>query len=437
MPAEITEVDPTPLASITVTSMKGPLPISVGVGQTLFVLGRNGTGKSAFVQSIIRQIGRNVVYVPGSRPSYFENDSLSMTPASRQQYSANSPAWDQSPDIRVRPITGTTRNEKAIYDLQSAEIQYKVDAADSVANKATRAKTILRLSSKSSPLDRANRLLAQANLPVQVLISNGELRASRDGSVYSISKMSDGERSALVLILEAVSAKPKSIFIIDEPELHLHRSIVVPLISSIITERLDCSFIVSTHELELPSGREDASVLLVRGCTWNPDGSTSNWDVDYIPHSREISEELRIDLLGSRRKIVFVEGTSTSLDQPMYALLFPAASVRCKESCLEVRRAVSGLRQVETLHHAKAFGLVDGDGMDSAFIEKLKAEGVFAIHQYSVEALYYAPELLEDVATLQAATFGEAASAMLQKAKADAITVLNQPAKLDHLEHVL
>ena len=61
--------------------------------------------------------------------------------------------------------------------------------------------------------------------------------------------MSDGERSALVLIAEVVAAAAGSVFLIDEPELHLHRSIVVPLIGSMIRENPASTFIVSTHEL--------------------------------------------------------------------------------------------------------------------------------------------------------------------------------------------
>ena len=111
-------------------------------------------------------------------------------------------------------------------------------------------------------------LLRQGNLPITVAIDRAELQARGDGDLYSIAKMSDGERSALVLIAEVVAAAAGSVFLIDEPELHLHRSIVVPLIGSMIRENPASTFIVSTHELELPATCAQASVVIVRSCYW-------------------------------------------------------------------------------------------------------------------------------------------------------------------------
>ncbi|EAS2265009.1 ATP-binding cassette domain-containing protein, partial [Salmonella enterica] len=218
----------------------------------VFILGRNGTGKSALVHFIRSQLqyqysGR-LIYLPGSRPSYFDGDSLNMTPNSRLQFENNSSSWDSSPDIRIRPVSGTTRNERAIYDLQAAELQYHVDAAYDIKQNGKESLSIGILQSRSSPLDRVNRLLLQSNLPVSTIIDTGELKARRDGNTYSISRMSDGERTALILIADVIAAKPDSCFLIDEPELHLHRSIVVPLIAALISERPDCTFLVSTHE---------------------------------------------------------------------------------------------------------------------------------------------------------------------------------------------
>ena len=91
------------------------------------------------------------------------------------------------------------------------------------------------------------------------------------------------------------------------------------------------------------------------------------------------------DILGSRRKILFVEGTTVSLDQPLYALLFPEVSVRSREGCREVRRAVSGLRSVEGLHRVEAYGLVDNDRLSADEIADLERDGVYALPIFSVE----------------------------------------------------
>jgi len=405
-------------------------------GKPIFILGRNGAGKSALVHYIRQQVKdygpQNLVYLPGSRPSYFDHERLSMTAASRQDLEKNSFYWDGQPDARVKLQQGSLRNERAIFDLLSSIIQYNSDVVDDLRQNGQSALSISKVQSRTSPLDRVNNLLRQANLPVQLEMEYGEIRSRRDGNTYSISKMSDGERIALILISEVISARPGSFFLIDEPELHLHRAIVVPLISALMTERSDCTMLVSTHELDLPSACSDSTIILVRGCLWN--GPTpALWDVDILENAEEIPEDVRVDLLGSRRKILFVEGTSTSLDQPFYALLFPNISVRQRESCAEVGRAVGGLRQVRHLHHAEVFGLVDNDSMSAEHKEKLRKNGIFALPIFSVESLYYCRELLFAVAHRQSLMFGERPNELISQATEKAIAKLKQPGKAEHL----
>lgn len=418
------------LATVSINSHTGSTPIPVMSGSAVYILGRNGTGKSALVHNIVSQIP-NAVYIPGSRPSYFDNDSLQITPATRRQMAGNWLTWDRQITSRYRPINGTQRNEKAILDLQSAETQFKVDAANDIRLLGIKSAAIARLQSERSPFDRVNNLMRQANLPTQVIMSAGEMLAERYGPTYSIAKMSDGERAGLIIAAEVVSAPGATIFVIDEPELHLHRSIVVPLIASLLKERPDCAFVISTHELELPSNGTEGMVVLVRGCTWINDVPQS-WDVDVVSTIQAIPEDLRIDLLGSRRKILFVEGSGTSLDQPFYALLFPNASVRAKDAARDVRHAVKALRSIESVHHSRAFGIVDNDTLSSEHIEKLEGEGVYALPIASIESLYYSPECLSSVASQQASALGMESVELLKVAKAAALESLTSKS-ISHL----
>ncbi len=352
----------------------------------------------------VPQFNTTVIYLPGSRPSYFENEGLSLTPATRITLETNLRAWDADPFTRWKSVDGTRRNERAIHDLTVAETQFKIDAADEIAKHGYKAKAIVRLQSNSSPLDRVNALLEQSNLPITLVMENAEVKASRDGKTYSVAKMSDGERAAVILSAQVVAAPTDTIFIIDEPEVHLHRAITAPLITSILRERTDCSFLISTHELELPAECPDSKVVMVRSCLWQRD--QASWDIDVIDSSRPIPDDLRIDILGSRRKILFVEGINGSLDRPLYALLFPTISVRSRESCREVERSVSGLRGTEDTHHVQAFGLIDNDGMDAGKIASYEAKGIYPLPVHAVESLYYAEEIIAAVAARQAETLG-------------------------------
>ena len=279
----------TQMTDFRVPSQAGTAVMTVTPGHPLFIVGRNGTGKSALVHHIGQQDRDRVIYLPGNRTSIFDAEGVSLTPASRRQLTSNFVSWDSSPDARWRNISGNARNERAIHDLTTAEFQYKGDLANAISQGIDVESNIRKLQSKDSPLDKVNLLLEQSNVPLRMALFEGELKASAGGNLYSFVRMSDGERSALILIAEVVAAREGSVFVIDEPELHLHKSIVVPLIASLIKTRQDCEFVVSTHELDLPTSIAAARVCIVRSAKWGIAGTIESWDVDLIERSRPSS----------------------------------------------------------------------------------------------------------------------------------------------------
>jgi hypothetical protein len=180
---------------------------------------------------------------------------------------------------------------------------------------------------------------------------------------------------------------------------------VSPLLSQLFRFREDCAFVVATHDVMLPVDNPEARVLLVRSCTYS--GQTAvGWETDLIPANADIDEKLKQDIVGSRRKILFVEGDGASLDSPLYSLIFPAVSVRAKGSSRDVEQAVQGIRSSESMHWVRAWGIVDNDGRDLASISSLRAAGVFALPFYSIESIYYHPDMIARVAVRHAATLG-------------------------------
>lgn len=397
---------------MTEYSVPGPagsrLSLAVDLDHPLFIVGRNGTGKSALVHLLQRLSPPNSVYLPGSRTALFDGESLSLTPNSRRDLTSHMRAWDGNTDVRWRNVSGNQRNEKAIHDLTVSEQQYLSDCARAIAADSDQTRTtaaITKLRSHESPLDKVNQLLKQSNLPLQMLIVDSELKASSGGRTFSYARMSDGERIALILIAEVIAAKPGTVFLIDEPELHLHRSIVIPLIATVIKSRPDCEFVVSTHELDLPATLTEGRVCIVRSVNWLSTGEIECWDLDVIEHAGDLPEGLYTDILGSRRRVLFTEGTDTSLDVPIYSLLFPKASVRCKGSCKDVQQAVIGIRSTAGLHHTEAFGLVDNDGMTRESVISLQEQSIYPLPFFSMESLYYGADVLAAVASRQAATY--------------------------------
>ncbi|MDR6955512.1 ABC-type cobalamin/Fe3+-siderophores transport system ATPase subunit [Ancylobacter sp. 3268] len=428
-------------------SVPGPaeltLSLTVDSGHPLFIVGRNGTGKSALMNRLRQTSQLNTIYLPGSRTALFDGESLSLTPNSRRDLTTNLGVWDNQAEARWRNHSGNQRNEKAIHDLTAAEHQYKNDFANTIAVNSDPVETaaaIAKLQAKESPLDRVNQILQQANISVQMFIADNELKAMSGGNIFSYARMSDGERIALILIAEVISAKPGVVFLIDEPELHLHRLIITPLISTLIKSRPDCEFVISTHELDLPTSIAKSRVCIVRSVTWHTDGQVKHWDFDIVDRTDDLPEGLVTDILGSRRRVLFTEGAASSLDVPMYSVLFPKVSIRPKGSCKDVQLAVVGVRSTTGLHHTEAFGLIDNDGMADQSIINFQAESIYPLPFFSVESLYYDAEVLAAVATRQAATHEadeekqtELMACFLADVLAEGIAAAEKPGTAEHL----
>lgn len=420
------------LASTNIPTDGGPVAVEISTGAPTFIVGQNGAGKSALAQHIFRASGPQAVYLPGGRPVSFDNDALNITPASIVGMTENFRSWANDPTFRYRSINGNLKNEMAIHTVQSKEIQSKVSFANDVIAANGDAGVITSIELPDSPFTKINGLLAQSNLSISVTLVDSSLMIERGGDTYSFAKASDGERSALLLTAEVLAGAPGSVFVIDEPERHLHRSIIVPLIASLIRERSDCAFVVSTHELFLPESFPEAQVVLVRSIDW-VETTPSQWSVDVLEANDVIPDDLRADIIGARRKILFVEGKSTSLDQPLYALLFPSCSVIAKEGCAEVRRAVSGLRAAPDLHYVEAYGIVDNDNMSSGEIAAHEADQVYPLPMYSVESLYYSEESIRALAELQAKIHPISADDLVATSKADAFSALTSAGSMSHL----
>jgi hypothetical protein len=155
---------------------------------------------------------------------------------------------------------------------------------------------------------------------------------------------------------------------------------------------------------------------LLRGCNYSGSSAIA-WDADLVLPETEIDDELRKDILGARRTLLFVEGTEQSLDKPLYSLVFPDVSVIAKSSCRDVEHATFSIRDAADIHWLEAFGIVDNDSRAPADLDRLKEKGVYAISAFSVESIYYHPDIQRRVAERHVAVVGGNASELLSEAK--------------------
>ncbi|NKK80162.1 AAA family ATPase [Rhizobium leguminosarum] len=400
-----------------------PLNFTVSCGEIVFVLGANGTGKSSLLQRFYAAHHGRARRISAHRQTWFQSNAMTMSAYEKKNTESNISSTDTSPQSRWMDNYSAQRASVAIYDLIDAENVRARGIADAVD--ADNIELARQLAKHDAPLKVINELLKLSNIPIEISVRESEqVMASRNGGTqYSIAELSDGERNALLIAANVLTAKPETILFIDEPERHLHRSIISPLLTILFSRRDDCAFVVSTHDVMLPLDNPDARTLLVRGCTYQ-NSQVINWDADLVATDTEIDEQLKQDVLGSRRKLLFVEGTEQSLDKPLYSLLFPQVSVIPKASCRDVEHSVSSVRDAQDLHWLHAFGIVDNDRRSAANIVELKHKGVYAVPVYAVESIYYHNEVMQRLAARQQTVTGANAAHSLEQAKVAAIAAI-------------
>ena len=400
------------------------LPLQLEAGQVLFVLGANGTGKSSLIHRFARLNQDNVRKIAAHRQTWMNTDALDMTPADKLQTEDQIKMGDTCQESRYRDPFAGRRTSVTIYELIDAE-NVRARAMQG-AYDAGNMESLQKAAKEEAPIAIINELLLQSSIPIKISIQKNErVMASKGGGhEYSVTELSDGERNVLLIAGNVLTAPQGTLLIIDEPERHLHRSIISPLLSQLFARRRDCGFVISTHHHDLPLEVPDARTLLLRSCSFNGKNAQI-WEADELPAECPIDNKLKRDLLGARRKILFVEGTGSSLDKPLYSQIFPMVSVISKGSCRDVERAVVGCRAGESFHWLRAFGIADGDGLSQDQVATKRERGVYILPFYSVEAIYYHPRIVDYIAARQADVSGADAAEMSKLALAAGVAAVS------------
>lgn len=231
----------------------------------------------------------------------------------------------------------------------------------------------------------------EAVLPDRELVFTGsriETRNRKDNGLYHAKEMSDGERGVFHLIGEALSVPINGLFVVDEPELHLHRAIQARLWDAIESARPDCIFVYITHDLGFAASRKDATKVWLREYT------NEKWDWVEVPDTDTLPETLLLEVMGSRRPILFVEGDRTSLDYFIYGKLFPEYTVVPSGSCDHVIHSTCSFTRTPALHENRCAGIVDNDGRPESDIEKLNGLGIAVLPVALIENLFLTAPVL-------------------------------------------
>lgn len=209
--------------------------------------------------------------------------------------------------------------------------------------------------------------------------------------IYNSSEMSDGERVIFYLIGQCLAAPENGIIVIDEPELHLHKSVQIPLWNEIEKLRSDCLFVYLTHDVDFASAKENSKKI------WLKSFDGQNWQWEEISEDKNLPNELIIEILGSRKPIVFVEGENGSFDVGLYREILSDFLVIPRGSCTQVIQSVKALKANDQLHHLEVYGIIDRDRRPQHEVDGLEKDSIFVLKVAEVENLFCTKEILEIV----------------------------------------
>lgn len=369
----------------------------------LVAIGANGCGKTALAENIKRYVKTNCVVIGAQKllllPKF---NSVLDTESSQKQLSEQ-----QAKDKALRQPLDYDRdeNEHSIADdvadefsavinnllaIHNAEI-HKFANKVIEDNTTPREKTIL-----EKVFDLWHQIMPHRCLTCPDGIN---IMVHTDANVeYPAYQLSDGEKVTLYLIADVMQTPANSYIVVDEPETYLHKSIVNKLWDLLENERKkdNCTFVYLTHNVDFAASRHAKKIWIK---SYNPK-AVLKWDICDIP-DEDIPQDLLLEILGSRRPILFCEGVkdkATCSDAQIYEVLYPQFTIKPLGSCRDVINYTRAFNLIPN-NVCKAYGIIDADYRSPEKIKEYLEAGIYTTNVSEIENLFLLEEFLKGMAS--------------------------------------
>ena len=287
------------------------------------VFGKNGAGKTTLLKKISSEvINANSFVIPADRSVVYQTTN----------YIGLNLNFDLNKKLS---------DEKAIhylsYDMNAKSLkQYEADAGkENVTN--TRLVEIFRT----------------LGVERQVFSDDNKLRlfAQDKSTAYDLQTGSDGERTAIYMIMGILLLPENSFVFIDEPENNLNGALMRKLFDALEAERRDVRFVYLTHNIDFIETRKNFELIYLEKTN-----DYKAWHFNKIADFNELDLDVILNIEGIKDDILFCEGNDrTSIDCKILKALYPNIEIMPVASCEKVIDNTKGLNGKQHMFRRNAF----------------------------------------------------------------------------------
>ena len=362
------------------------------IDSTTVIIGANGAGKSSLINELRKnnsKINSNEMYVlPAQKLLYFVSNIHDRNEITRDRYIQDlKEVVLKYNTIALQPF----QIEKDFSNTFTKLITFLIKDYAKIATDASRGVEGLPL----ALWDRVERIWNKIFPEITFVLESDErvVEVEKNGSKYSINGLSDGERCILFYIGNVLLAPENSYIIVDEPETFLNAAVYNELWDLLISERPDCQFIFASHNMDFVQSRTNATYVWCKEFE-----APYNFDYEILEEIQEMPLSLLTEVSGTRKPILFCEGTKTSLDYQIYSKLFSEfCFVKPVQGHKQVIQHTKAYNDLQHIHGNRAFGIIDNDWMDEKSIKEYKDENIIVLPFNEIEMILVDESVVKSV----------------------------------------
>ncbi len=372
--------------------------------KSLVIVGANGAGKTRFSTALEKKYN-NITHRISAQKSL--SMPFEVSPKTKEKaeaeflYGYHTNSTQELDRYKVGQRWGNKPNTFLLNDYDKLMVLLHTEEYEEAINYKDKSKVNSSLVPPTTKLDRIQEIFEYVISHRKLIKKAGTIEThpvGEESKKYNASEMSDGERIVFYLIGEVICTKENSLIIIDEPENHLHKSITKKLWDKIEQERPDCTFVYLTHDIDFAVSRQDSKKIWMKSYNGN-----EVWDYEVLDEESPLPEQLYLEVLGSRKPILFIEGELDSIDYKFYEQIFKDHTVKPLGSCDKVFEATSSFNDLKGFHHIDSFGLIDRDRRTEEQINHISDKSIWVSKVAEVESFL----LLEDIVKIIAQRMGK------------------------------